>query len=72
VIQSHPAVVENAAVASPDSHRGEVVKAFIVLTEEYKNSKSLDSLAKEIQEHVKAHTAPYKYPRKVKIHFQNI
>jgi acyl-coenzyme A synthetase/AMP-(fatty) acid ligase len=66
-IQTHPSVVESAVVASPDSLRGEIVKAFIVLTDEVKYRKGLDKrkLAKEIQEHVKTQTAPYKYPRKV-------
>ncbi|WP_028844403.1 acyl--CoA ligase [Thermodesulfovibrio thiophilus] len=58
----HPAVKEAAVVASPDEVRGEVVKALIVLTQEYEPS---DSLVKEIQEFVKKETAPYKYPRKI-------
>ncbi|XP_048072948.1 acyl-coenzyme A synthetase ACSM3, mitochondrial-like isoform X1 [Ursus arctos] len=60
----HPAVVEAAVVSSPDPIRGEVVKAFIVLTPDYK-SHDQEQLKKEIQEHVKKTTAPYKYPRKV-------
>ncbi|XP_022092529.1 acyl-coenzyme A synthetase ACSM3, mitochondrial-like [Acanthaster planci] len=60
----HPAVAESAVVSSPDSVRGEVVKAFIVLTEEYK-SKDKEQLMKELQEHVKNITAAYKYPRKI-------
>jgi acetyl-CoA synthetase len=62
VIQEHPAVAENAVVASPDPVRGDIVKAFIVLAPEYKPS---DKLAQEIQEFVKARTAPYKYPREI-------
>jgi acetyl-CoA synthetase/medium-chain acyl-CoA synthetase len=62
VLVGHPAVKESAVVASPDEVRGEVVKAFIVLTEEHTPS---DSLKKELQEFVKKHTAPYKYPRKI-------
>lgn len=58
----HPAVKEAAVVASPDEVRGEVVKAFIVLTQEYEPS---DALVKEIQDFVKKETAPYKYPRKI-------
>lgn len=58
----HPAVKEAAVVASPDEVRGEVVKAFIVLTPDYEPS---ESLVKEIQEFVKKETAPYKYPRKI-------
>jgi acyl-coenzyme A synthetase/AMP-(fatty) acid ligase len=49
-------------VASPDPVRGDIVKAFIVLAPEYKPS---DKLAQEIQEFVKARTAPYKYPREI-------
>lgn len=60
----HPAVAESAAVSSPDSLRGEVVKAFIVLASGYK-SHNPESLIKELQDHVKQTTAPYKYPRKI-------
>ncbi|XP_046521808.1 acyl-coenzyme A synthetase ACSM3, mitochondrial isoform X3 [Equus quagga] len=60
----HPAVAESAVVSSPDPIRGEVVKAFIVLSPDYK-SHDQEQLKKEIQEHVKKTTAPYKYPRKV-------
>jgi medium-chain acyl-CoA synthetase len=63
-LQTHPAVVESAAVSSPDVERGEVVKAFIVLHEEYKKSDKV-KLTTEIQNHVKSQTAPYKYPRKI-------
>lgn len=56
----HPAVVECAAVASPDEVRGNVVKAFIVLQKGFKES---DNLVKELQTFVKQITAPYKYPR---------
>lgn len=58
----HPAVKEAAVVASPDEVRGEVVKAFIVLTQDYVPS---EELVKEIQDFVKKETAPYKYPRKI-------
>lgn len=58
----HPAVKESAVVASPDPLRGEVVKAFVVLTRGYGPS---EALAKELQEFVKKNTAPYKYPRKL-------
>ncbi|XP_075828166.1 acyl-coenzyme A synthetase ACSM3, mitochondrial isoform X1 [Microtus pennsylvanicus] len=60
----HPSVAESAVVSSPDPVRGEVVKAFIVLNPDYK-SHDQEQLKKEIQEHVKKTTAPYKYPRKV-------
>jgi acetyl-CoA synthetase/medium-chain acyl-CoA synthetase len=58
----HPAVVESAVVASPDPVRGEVVKAFVILTPGYTAS---EALAVELQQHVKAVTAPYKYPREI-------
>lgn len=58
----HDAVAESAVVSSPDELRGEVVKAFIVLAPGYQPS---DQLAKELQDHVKKVTAPYKYPRKI-------
>ncbi|XP_076997736.1 acyl-coenzyme A synthetase ACSM3, mitochondrial isoform X2 [Tamandua tetradactyla] len=63
-LMEHPAVSESAVVSSPDPIRGEVVKAFIVLNPGYK-SHDKEQLKKEIQEHVKKTTAPYKYPRKV-------
>ncbi|HBE76923.1 MAG TPA: acetyl-CoA synthetase [Firmicutes bacterium] len=56
----HPAVLECAVTAVPDEVRGQVVKATIVLT---KNYSAGDALKKELQEHVKNITAPYKYPR---------
>ncbi len=58
----HPAVAESAVVSSPDETRGEVVKAFIILTPGYEAS---DELSKALQKHVKQVTAPYKYPRKI-------
>lgn len=60
VIMEHPAVLECAVTGVPHEIRGMVVKATIVLTKGYKPS---DELAKEIQNYVKTHTAPYKYPR---------
>jgi acyl-coenzyme A synthetase/AMP-(fatty) acid ligase len=57
---AHPAVAEAAAVATPDEERGAVVRAVVVLRDGYEPS---DVLAKELQEHVKRETAPYKYPR---------
>ena len=60
----HPSVVESAVVSSPDSTRGEVVKAFVVLTPEYEGADHI-SLRKELQEFCKANAAPYKYPRKI-------
>ncbi|XP_055994864.1 acyl-coenzyme A synthetase ACSM1, mitochondrial [Sorex fumeus] len=63
-LAEHPAVAESAVVSSPDAKRGEVVKAFIVLTPEFM-SYDQAKLTKELQEHVRTVTAPYKYPRKV-------
>jgi acetyl-CoA synthetase len=59
---SHPAVAEVAVVAAPDEERGSVVRAIVVLRDGYAPS---DHLARELQEHVKQVTAPYKYPRRV-------
>lgn len=56
----HPAVLECAITAVPDPDRGQIVKATVVLTRDYNPS---DELIKELQEHVKKVTAPYKYPR---------
>lgn len=57
---AHPAVAEAAAVAAPDEERGSVVRAIVVLRDGHSPS---DVLARELQEHVKSETAPYKYPR---------
>ena len=61
-LMEHPAVLECAAVGSPDSERGEVVKAFVVLREGHV---SRDELVRELQDHARRLTAPYKYPRKI-------
>lgn len=61
---THPAVVECAITGVPDEIRGQVVKATIVLAKDYKD-KAGDALIKELQNHVKRVTAPYKYPRVV-------
>ena len=60
VIMELPYVLECGVSAVPDEVRGQVVKASIVLT---KGTEGTDALKKEIQEYVKSHTAPYKYPR---------
>lgn len=59
-LMEHPAVVECAITAAPDPIRGQVVKATIVLARNYSPS---PELVKELQDHVKHATAPYKYPR---------
>ena len=62
VIMELPYVLECAITGVPDETRGQVVKATIVLT---KGKEPSDELVKEIQNYVKTHTAPYKYPRRV-------
>ncbi len=57
---AHPAVAEAAVVAAPDDERGSVVRAVVVLRDGFAAS---DDLARELQDHAKAETAPYKYPR---------
>jgi len=59
---AHPAVAEAAVVAAPDPDRGAVVRAVVVLRDGFAPG---DALARELQDHVKAQTAPYKYPRVV-------
>ena len=61
-LMTHPSVVECAITGVPDEIRGQVVKATIVLSKEYKD-RAGEELVKEIQNHVKRVTAPYKYPR---------
>ena len=61
-LMTHPAVVECAITGVPDDIRGMVVKATVVLGKEWK-SRAGEALIKELQEHVKHETAPYKYPR---------
>ena len=60
VIMELPYVLECGVCAAPDEVRGQIVKACIVLT---KGTEGTDALKKEIQNYVKTHTAPYKYPR---------
>jgi acetyl-CoA synthetase/medium-chain acyl-CoA synthetase len=62
ILIKHHAVKESAVVASPDEVRGEIVKAFIVLTQGYSPS---EKLRKDLQDFVKNNTAPYKYPRRI-------
>lgn len=61
-VLEHESVQSCAVVGSPDAERGEIVKAFIVL---HKGVAQTPTLAREIQDHVKAVTAPYKYPRAI-------
>lgn len=60
VLMEHPAVLECAITGAPDPVRGQVVKATVVLARGYTAS---DAMRAELQEYVKTHTAPYKYPR---------
>jgi acyl-coenzyme A synthetase/AMP-(fatty) acid ligase len=59
---AHPAVAEAAVVAAPDEERGSVVRAVVVLRDGHAPS---DALTRALQDHVKAQTAPYKYPRRI-------
>ena len=61
-LMTHPAVVECAITGVPDEVRGQVVKATIILSKDYKGKEGPE-LIKELQDHVKKVTAPYKYPR---------
>lgn len=61
-LMTHPAVVECAITGVPDEIRGQIVKATVILSQDYK-TKAGETLAHELQEHVKQVTAPYKYPR---------
>lgn len=61
-LASHSSVRECAVVGIPDAERGELVKAWVVLRDDVEQS---DTLVKELQNHVKSSTAPYKYPRSI-------
>lgn len=61
-LMTHPAVVECAITGVPDEIRGQVVKATVVLAKNYRGKEGPE-LIKELQDHVKRVTAPYKYPR---------
>ena len=64
MLQEHPAVLESAVIASPSAERGDVVKAFIILTDAGRREDPA-ALMKDIQEHCKRTAAPYKYPRRI-------
>jgi len=66
-LKEHEGVVESAVVASPDPQRGDIVKAFIVLTDQYRKNRLKDPklLAKELEDFVAMNTAPYKKPREI-------
>ena len=57
-----PYVLECAVIGVPDPTRGQIVKAYITLV---RDCQPTPELVKEIQEYVKSHTAPYKYPRQI-------
>jgi 2-aminobenzoate-CoA ligase len=65
-IDTHPDVLESAVVARPDTNRGSVVCAFVVLRDGVPDGAAAPAKAKEIQDHVKQVLAPYKYPRDVR------
>ncbi|HWO83286.1 MAG TPA: AMP-binding protein [Solirubrobacterales bacterium] len=60
---SHPAVADAAAVAAPDPERGSVVRAIVVLRDGAPGDGAGEALVRELQEHCKRETAPYKFPR---------
>ena len=62
VLMSHPACCEVAVVGAPDPIRGAKVKAYVILNPGYEPT---ESLVRELQQHAKHHSAPYKYPREI-------
>lgn len=62
VLMSHPATQEVAVIGAPDPIRGSKVKAYIVLNPGFEPT---ESLVRELQQHAKQHSAPYKYPREI-------
>ncbi|KAF8583406.1 acetyl-coenzyme A synthetase family protein [Ramaria rubella] len=63
-LKEHPGILESAVVGTPDPERGEVVKAFIVLTDQYRTIEPAQ-LVKDILDFVTRNTAPYKKPREI-------
>jgi 2-aminobenzoate-CoA ligase len=61
-LMSHPKVAECGVIGAPNPDRGQIVKAFVVLAPKMEPS---DALCRELQDHVKAQIAPYKYPRAI-------
>jgi acetyl-CoA synthetase len=62
-LMTHAAVVECAVTGVPDEVRGQIIKATVILSKEYRDCPDKEALIKEIQNHVKKVSAPYKYPR---------
>ncbi len=62
-LMTHAAVVECAVTGVPDEVRGQIIKATVILSKEYRDCPDTEALIKEIQNHVKKVSAPYKYPR---------
>ena len=62
-LMTHAAVVECAVTGVPDEVRGQIIKATIILSKDYRDCPDKETLIKEIQNHVKMVSAPYKYPR---------
>jgi 2-aminobenzoate-CoA ligase len=62
VLIEHPKVTECAVIGAPSEERGEIVKAFVVLTE---GREAGDGMRRELQDYVKSRIAPYKYPRAI-------
>ncbi|HEY7403771.1 MAG TPA: AMP-binding protein [Candidatus Angelobacter sp.] len=62
VLMEHPEVAECAVIGSPNEERGEIVKAFVVLTDE---KAANDRMRRQLQDYVKSRIAPYKYPRAI-------
>jgi 2-aminobenzoate-CoA ligase len=61
-LMSHPKVAECAVIGAPSEERGEIVKAFIILSD---GTAANDLLRRELQDYVKSQIAPYKYPRAI-------